>query len=90
MLSNLRHFIKDKNLNGFANYLVALSFDWKQLIMKLFDKVNESGGVFHIWGHSWEIEENNLWGDLEEILKYVSCGDNISYKTNGELKPGNV
>ncbi|HEU4732202.1 MAG TPA: polysaccharide deacetylase family protein, partial [Kofleriaceae bacterium] len=23
------------------------------------------GGVFHVWGHSWELEENRLWGALD-------------------------
>ena len=32
------------------------------------DKVEKHGGCFHLWGHSWEIEEKGLWNDLEEIL----------------------
>lgn len=26
------------------------------------------GGVFHLWGHSWEIEEGGLWPVLERIF----------------------
>jgi len=26
---------------------------------------------FHIWGHSWEIEEKGLWGDLEKFLRFT-------------------
>lgn len=29
------------------------------------------GGVFHLWGHSWEIEEYELWGALERILQVM-------------------
>lgn len=25
-------------------------------------------GVFHLWGHSWEIDQNNLWPALNELL----------------------
>lgn len=25
----------------------------------------------HIWGHSWEIEKHQLWGELEDILRYL-------------------
>jgi len=27
------------------------------------------GGVFHIWGHSWEIEAEGLWGALDRLLR---------------------
>ncbi len=26
------------------------------------------GGVFHLWGHSWEIEERGMWSALEQIF----------------------
>jgi len=28
--------------------------------------------VFHVWGHSWELEEQGLWGVLEELLRLAS------------------
>jgi len=27
-----------------------------------------SGGYFHLWGHSWELDEHNLWGELDRLL----------------------
>jgi hypothetical protein len=24
-----------------------------------------SGGYFHLWGHSWELDEHDLWGELD-------------------------
>ncbi len=35
------------------------------------DRVKVEGGYINIWGHSKEIEENKLWGALEEILAYA-------------------
>ncbi len=32
----------------------------------------ERGGVFHLWGHSWEIEERGLWTELERFLRLAS------------------
>jgi peptidoglycan/xylan/chitin deacetylase (PgdA/CDA1 family) len=29
----------------------------------------QRGGVFHLWGHSWEIEAHGLWGALERFLR---------------------
>ena len=44
------------------------------------------GGVFHLCGHSWEIEENGQWRVLDETLaaisKYSKCA---SLLTNTEL-----
>ncbi len=64
----LRLYLK----NGCPNDLVKLS--------KLFlAKANQENGIFHLWGHSWEIEENHLWGELEEVLQQLSQpkGDNL-------------
>lgn len=30
------------------------------------------GVYFHLWGHSWEIEELGLWSELEEVFCYMS------------------
>ena len=35
------------------------------------DYVCERGGIFHLWGHSWEIEEFGGWALLDEFLGYV-------------------
>lgn len=29
-------------------------------------------GVFHLWGHSWELEEHGLWGTLDRFLRVAS------------------
>jgi peptidoglycan/xylan/chitin deacetylase (PgdA/CDA1 family) len=28
-----------------------------------------SGGCFHLWGHSWELDEYELWGELDRFLQ---------------------
>lgn len=30
------------------------------------------GRAFHLWGHSWELDELDLWGELEETFKRLS------------------
>jgi peptidoglycan/xylan/chitin deacetylase (PgdA/CDA1 family) len=27
-----------------------------------------SGGYFHLWGHSWELDEHDLWSDLDRFF----------------------
>lgn len=59
---------------------------WSDLSMKLFDFVSEKGGVFHLAGHSWELEKYNLWPQLERVLAYISGRNTeVDYLTNGEV-----
>ncbi len=59
--------------------------EWETLGMLLFDKVKKEGGVFHIYGHSWEIEECCYWDRLEKLFKHISGYGDVSYLTNGEI-----
>lgn len=38
---------------------------------KTIDKVVSEGGYINIWGHSKEINENNLWEVLDQVLAYA-------------------
>jgi hypothetical protein len=48
------------------------SADWPKLVHSLFSQVLKRGGVFHLWGHSWELEETGHWQRLEEVLRFLS------------------
>jgi hypothetical protein len=65
---------------------------WVEQTERLLAHVAETGGVFHLWGHSWEIEEHDLWDDLDRALALLGkyAGDatyagNAMSVTNGEL-----
>lgn len=45
---------------------------WDRIAIDTLNFVIENGGVWHLWGHSWEIEDNNNWGRLEEVLRITS------------------
>ncbi len=59
-------------------------FDWEAQAKRSFDKALKKGGVWHLWGHSWEIEKLGMWGSLENVLKYISNRQGVKYLTNGE------
>ncbi len=59
--------------------------DWSRLAKTLFDKCLKSGGIYHLWGHSWEVDQNNDWGRLDSVLSYISNHEDIAYVTNGYL-----
>jgi glycosyltransferase involved in cell wall biosynthesis/peptidoglycan/xylan/chitin deacetylase (PgdA/CDA1 family) len=72
----------------FARYnpfKVPRLFHWENLAKAMFDRVQRDGGVFHLWGHSWEVDGHGDWEKLEGVLKYISGKKNVRYVTNGEL-----
>jgi peptidoglycan/xylan/chitin deacetylase (PgdA/CDA1 family) len=62
----------------------ALWRNWDVLGRRLFEDVRQSGGVFHLWGHSWEVEANDDWSRLRSVLDELSDHD-VVFLTNGEL-----
>jgi peptidoglycan-N-acetylglucosamine deacetylase len=83
----LRNLTRSRDWRGALGYLTHFAgiAGWVELGKKLFDLVLERGGVWHLYGHSWEIEDLGLWDDLREILDYVSGREEIMYISNGEL-----
>jgi peptidoglycan/xylan/chitin deacetylase (PgdA/CDA1 family) len=41
--------------------------------------------VFYIWGHSYEFDFDDTWGEFEEFLKYISNKKDVYYGTNKEV-----
>lgn len=64
---------------------VIKSNSWDKIAIELFDFLLMKGGIFHLWGHSYEIEKNNDWKKLENILSYIAWRSNVEYMTLYEL-----
>lgn len=58
---------------------------WVTTAKAAFDAAYKQGQVFHLWGHSWEIEKYGMWSELEEVLQYISNRQDCNYVTNGQL-----
>lgn len=58
---------------------------WVTLAKALFDSVIEKGGIWHLYGHSWEINELGLWDSLREVLFYVARRDGAQYLPNRDV-----
>jgi peptidoglycan/xylan/chitin deacetylase (PgdA/CDA1 family) len=56
--------------------------NWFELGKRLFDCVLQNGGIWHLYGHSWEIDELRLWEDLGRILDYVCKRKDVMYVSN--------
>jgi hypothetical protein len=73
-----------RNLWRYVAYGRAV--DWPELSRILFAEPLQRGGVFHLWAHSWEIEEAGAWRRLDDVLRFLGDRDHaIPALTNGEV-----
>jgi peptidoglycan/xylan/chitin deacetylase (PgdA/CDA1 family) len=63
---------------------VSMWRNWETLGRQLLDEVCATGGIFHLWGHSWEIDDNDDWGRLDLMLDELARRD-VVFLTNGQL-----
>jgi peptidoglycan/xylan/chitin deacetylase (PgdA/CDA1 family) len=59
---------------------------WPRFAETLFRRsALDPDAVFHLWGHSWEIEASNMWEQLNTFLKLISSFD-CRFETNGNVQ----
>ncbi|MFZ2484780.1 MAG: polysaccharide deacetylase family protein [Minisyncoccia bacterium] len=57
-------------------------YSWLSMAKTTFDLALEKGEIFHLYGHSWEIEKYGMWEKLEKFLQYISNHKKCTYATN--------
>lgn len=60
-------------------------YSWISTAKAVFDITRQNGQIFHLWGHSWEIEKYQMWDDLENLFQHMQKRADCAYLTNGEL-----
>ncbi|MFF9011753.1 polysaccharide deacetylase family protein [Streptomyces sp. NPDC014870] len=63
----------------------GLFLRWDELALRWFDLCLERGGVFHLWGHSWEVDAHRDWHRLERVLAHISGRPGVGYLSNRDL-----
>lgn len=83
----LRNLSRAFSIGRATEYLARLkqSRTWVELAKGLFDAVLRDGGIWHLYGHSWEVDELGLWSSLEEVFAYVSMRPSVLYLTNSNV-----
>jgi len=46
--------------------------DFVAFVLRSAEICARFGGVFHLWGHSWEIERHQLWPSLRSVLHLLA------------------
>ena len=71
----ITHSLASRDLRLFGFMLRSNLFfkGWDRIALETLDFVIKNGGIWHLWGHSWEIDSNNDWGRLEGVLRRVDA-----------------
>ncbi len=83
---HLTHSLRRRNLRGLFTWTARLrvATDLMQLTEAALDLITETGGMFHLWGHSWELDEHGLWPTLEVLLDRIAERPGVRHVTNTE------
>jgi peptidoglycan/xylan/chitin deacetylase (PgdA/CDA1 family) len=86
-LTYLKNVTKAKNVSALVKCMTQYrqSQSWVDVGKRMFEHVLKHGGIWHLYGHSWEVEQLGIWRDLAELLSYVSHRNRVAYSTNGEI-----
>ncbi len=85
--SYARNTVKRGKFGRLGRCIVAgRSHDWAQAACRLLREAIEHGGVFHLWGHSWELDATDGWDRLEEVLRCMAqFSREAVFANNGSL-----
>lgn len=82
----MRHALLELNFQGCYKYVTTFKARtrWGAQFQRALEDVSRNGGVAHLYFHSWEIDQNGEWDELERMFKAVAQY-RLTPATNGEL-----
>lgn len=83
----VRNALKRRSITNLTSFARAgCAADWTVLARRLLERVQTQGGVFHLWGHSWEIDDHGQWAPLEDVLRMMaSFAETVTPLTNAQI-----
>jgi peptidoglycan/xylan/chitin deacetylase (PgdA/CDA1 family) len=82
----LRHCLLESNFAGAYKYVTTFKarVPWAAQFICALEDVSREGGIAHLYFHSWEIDQNGEWDDLEGLFKAIARYS-LTPVTNGFL-----
>jgi peptidoglycan-N-acetylglucosamine deacetylase len=83
----VKNALKRQNFTALWEYVrTGCPREWDVIARKWLDHATRCGGIFHLWGHSWELDGFHQWQRLEEVLRLLSeLTSPEQAVTNGQL-----
>lgn len=60
-------------------------YSWQSFARSFFRYSMANGNYFHLWGHSWELQKYQMWGELELFFKFVKEFNKVEFIFNSEI-----
>jgi len=69
----LRHCLLEYNFGGAYEYVTTFKskVPWVAQFVCALEDVSRHGGIAHLYFHSWEIDDNGEWDELESLFKTI-------------------
>lgn len=84
--AHVRNILKRHHTGNLLRYARVRGATWLTTLESLLKVASRHGGVLHIWGHSWEIEENSDWQNLDQAFSLLAQHKTVAnFVSNGEL-----
>jgi peptidoglycan/xylan/chitin deacetylase (PgdA/CDA1 family) len=81
-----RNSLKRLHPANLFRYVRYHKSDWAATAEAVLEHVLKCGGVFHLWGHSWEIEELGQWQNVERVFALLAqCKGQAMFVDNTKL-----
>lgn len=58
----------------------------RDLFDQFFSNPFNEKKILYLWGHSYEFNDNNTWGEIEKVCQYLGNREDVWYATNIEIK----
>jgi peptidoglycan/xylan/chitin deacetylase (PgdA/CDA1 family) len=86
-LTYVKNAVKRKSWGSLFRYVLqGAPGNWETHAERLLKSVVKHGGVFHLWGHSWEIEQTGQWDAVERVLRVTGrFAAEARTATNGQV-----
>ncbi|MGB6625725.1 MAG: polysaccharide deacetylase family protein [Candidatus Acidiferrales bacterium] len=86
--AHVKNSAKRLTWRNMVNFILhARSPNWVETAHSMLQIVAQRGGVFHLWGHSWEIEEQQQWPQLESVFGEMRALRSVPCVPNSALVP---
>lgn len=84
MSTHLKNAAKRLRPGNFVRWARFRGENWVATLDSALASAADRGGVVHLWGHSWEIEQNSDWSNLERAFSLLAqYKDRACFVSNG-------
>lgn len=82
-----KNALKRKNFGNLWRYVLhGRTSEWHAIAESLLLHSLADGGVFHLWGHSWELTDSAQWDRLSDLLRLMRDLRGVAPSlTNGQV-----